>query len=607
MLIDDINKTYARHHKNFEDAFWSEKMALADASSEKLETHQKVLNDYLNNPELLAQIEAALASNPDDIQFKILNMMKKTFQLYIMDPETKEINDKIIALETVLEAKRNTMKLGYTHPETGEFKECSSVSLSIIMCTDKDEGVRKACYDGLVAIGDYIVDDLIEIVKLRNQMAKKLGFIDYYDYCVTRAEGFNKETLFKILDDLKDKTAAVLKECLDGIVAEHGDAILDPWNFRYKTSGDLIAENDPYHPFEDCISRWVDTFSRMGIDYQDARIQVDLCDRKNKYSNGFCHWPVCTYNDVVTGKRIVSEGNFTALATPNEIGSGGSGMSTLLHEGGHAAHFANVDQNSPLFCQERPPSSVPYAETQSMFLESVMGDAEWLARYAKDRQGNVIPWDLIARGIKIGHPKKVLFARALLVVPYFEKALYELSDDELTRENVKALAKKVDFEINQRVGGRPLLTVPHILSNEASCYYHGYVLAEMAVQQTREYFLEKYGHITDNPIVGKEMAYIYWRPGNAGKFMDVVAELTGKPFSADAIVNQMSRPLEDVLSYQQTRYNTVLNTLETTDHVKDINMTLKIVHGDKVIFEGRDMIEAAETYRKWILKTYYKQ
>ena len=43
-----------------------------------------------------------------------------------------------------------------------------------------------------------------------------------------------------------------------------------------------------------------------------------------------------------------------------------------MHEGGHAAHFANVKQASPLFSQERAPTSVAYAENQSMFLDSLV-------------------------------------------------------------------------------------------------------------------------------------------------------------------------------------------------------------------------------------------
>eukprot|EP00967_Tisochrysis_lutea_P071838 scaffold95574_cov20-Tisochrysis_lutea.AAC.2 len=47
---------------------------------------------------------------------------------------------------------------------------------------------------------------------------------------------------------------------------------------------------------------------------------------------------------------------------------------------------------------------------------------------------------------------------------------------------------------------RPLLSVPHILADESSCYYHGYVLAEMSVHQTRAYFKKKLGgKLVDNP------------------------------------------------------------------------------------------------------------
>ena len=55
------------------------------------------------------------------------------------------------------------------------------------------------------------------------------------------------------------------------------------------------------------------------------------------------------------------------------------------HAGGHAAHFANIDQGSPMFSQERAPTSVAYAENQSMFLDSFIDDAAWKARYALSR------------------------------------------------------------------------------------------------------------------------------------------------------------------------------------------------------------------------------
>jgi hypothetical protein len=51
-----------------------------------------------------------------------------------------------------------------------------------------------------------------------------------------------------------------------------------------------------------------------------------------------------------------------------------------MHEAGHAAHFANIVQPSPMFSQERAPTSVAYAENQSMFLDSLVADAAWRGR-----------------------------------------------------------------------------------------------------------------------------------------------------------------------------------------------------------------------------------
>jgi hypothetical protein len=54
------------------------------------------------------------------------------------------------------------------------------------------------------------------------------------------------------------------------------------------------------------------------------------------------------------GSWVPAHANFTSLATPDQLGSGKTALETLLHEGGHAAHFANVDQHSPFFSQVGP-------------------------------------------------------------------------------------------------------------------------------------------------------------------------------------------------------------------------------------------------------------
>ena len=44
---------------------------------------------------------------------------------------------------------------------------------------------------------------------------------------------------------------------------------------------------DPYQPFEDAVDVWGRTFAALGIGYAGATMNLDLLDRKGKYSNGF--------------------------------------------------------------------------------------------------------------------------------------------------------------------------------------------------------------------------------------------------------------------------------------------------------------------------------
>lgn len=160
--------------------------------------------------------------------------------------------------------------------------------------------------------------------------------------------------------------------------------------------------------------------------------------------------------------------NFTSLADPKAVGSGFTALNTLMHEAGHAAHFANIVQPSPLFSQERAPTSVAYAENQSMFLDSLVSDAAWQAIYARNAENEPIPFDIIREEILATHPFQVFSLRAMLVVSYFEKALYELPEDQVTSENIQKLADATEQSIQGGKSPRPLLSVPHIISDEVS-------------------------------------------------------------------------------------------------------------------------------------------
>ena len=220
-----------------------------------------------------------------------------------------------------------------------------------------------------------------------------------------------------------------------------------------------------------------------------------------------------------------------------------------------------------------------------MFLDSLVGDAAWRAKYAISREGEPLPWELVKADLEASHPYKVFALRGMIAVPYFEKALYEMPEDEVTAESIIALADKVEKDIQGGLSPRPLLSVPHLLSDEASCYYHGYVLAEMAVHQTREFFMKRDGYIVDNPKVGPTLTKQFWEPGNSEQFLSLVENCTGKPLTGDAWIAELRQDVTDLLSEEKEAYEKARKEVENStppDEI-DLDMRIRIVDGDNVL------------------------
>ncbi|KAJ1484191.1 hypothetical protein T484DRAFT_1894807 [Baffinella frigidus] len=341
-FINTVNTGYESVHKRFEEQFWGTKMALpggtklsdgvavAEFSVKELTRTKQEMEGFLADAGKLAETRAMMnAGTATPEQLKVLNIFEKTFKSYIMESdEAKQEREKATVMEGVLEDQRNKMKLGATLPGQG-FVEMSSVGLRNTMRTAESEEVRKACFEGLRTIGPFVLENgFLDIVKARNRMAKALGFEDYYDMKVTQAEGFSKKRLFEMLDTLETGT---------------GDAALQPWNTGYLMAGDVTRKLDPYFPFEKAVEMWGRSFKSLGITYKGSSMDLDLLDRQNKYSNGFCHWPQPAWLRA-DGTWQPATTHFTSLADPSAIGSGHTALTTLMHEAGHAAHFANIAQ-----------------------------------------------------------------------------------------------------------------------------------------------------------------------------------------------------------------------------------------------------------------------
>lgn len=605
-LLADTRATYLALHTRKEELFWSVKMGLADdrdAAARALADAEIALNGFLQDPaRLVALVEAAKApggSAPERDELAGWTRMLRCHTLE--DAGARALSAEIVQAEATLGRARSLFELGYQDPASGAFVRASTNRLALLVSNDPDERVRKAAHDGLRSVEGFVLGHgFLDIVRLRNRLGKMLGFEDYYDWKVSVAEGMRKRDVFARLEAFLGATAARTTEELARFAGRHGASALEPWNFLFLRSGALTSELDPYFPFAESFSRWGRSFAAMGVRYRGARLTLDLVDREGKYENGFMHGPGPTFFE--DGRWVPARINFTANAVPGAVGSGLRATETFFHEGGHAAHFANITAGAPCFSIEFAPTSVAYAETQSMFMDSLLGDPDWRRQYALGQGGEPMPFALVEKAIRDTQPFRGWDTRRLVTVPMGERAIYELPEAELDADRVVAMLRRIEHDTQGLTSApRPILAVPHLIAGESSAYYHAYVLAEMAVHQTRAFFLGRDGHLADNPRIGPDLTRAYWACGNKLTHDETLVALTGRPLAADALVAVSNQTVDEALAVARASWDGAKDRPRFTGAV-ELDAVIRLVHGREEIAstEHAPFEDAAKAFATWV-------
>ena len=619
-----LNHEYVAVHKAKEDLFWATYMATSDDHAAFARAEQ-AYKSFVSDPGRLATarrhlgaLEAARGAAgregpPDtvttdagthaDLRTGLAGWVA-LFEANVIDGgEAAALMADLVEQESALFAARQALVLSHVN-ERGERQPATLATLATNLATNPVEEWRRTSFEAFGELERWVLTHgYLGIVGLRNRLARALGYENYFDFKVRQHERMSPRELFDILDDFLARTGDANRRSLAALRVRRGRGATQPWNLRFNMSGDVLRRMDPYLPFARGLARWVASFRRLGIAFRGATLQLDLLDRPGKHQNGFCHSPVPAWRDE-HGHWIASHINFTAEATPNQVGSGWRALNTLFHEGGHAAHFANVVQNAPCFSQEYAPTTAAYAETQSMFCDSLIEDADWLVRYATDPSGAAMPEALIEARIASRQPFMAFDQRSLALVSVFEAALYAMTDDERTPDAVLRLARETETRILEGLSPRPLLAIPHLLNQESSAAYHGYLLAEMAVYQTREHLLRQLGYLTDNPAVGPLLDEHYWRPGNSVTHDATLRSLTGEGLSGRALAASCDLSVDEASAAARESVRAA-TARRAPDDGGGLAARIRVVHGAEVIADnGESDARMCAAFERWIEARY---
>jgi len=591
-ILDKLNNDYRKLHQEYEELFWVSYMG--DQSVDDRKDKALSARDAFKSDAKLLKVTQNLWSRAKGKTKERLQVWIDFFNQNQMSPEARELKFKIDSLESAIAKKRANRTEGYVNPETNEFTVASSLKMRTMMRTHSDEKVRKVCFEALEKLALDHVDDYVEIVRLRNQFAKNQGYEDFYDYKLQNEDKMTKKELFSLFDNIAEKTKSTFIEIRE--LAKKKPGLRKPWNFAYCMTGDFTKEEDPYFQFDQAIDRWGRSFAALGIDFNNGNLKLDLLDRKGKWGNGFCHWPKLVHfkdNKIQPGSS-----NFTCNVVSGQIGSGSLGYNTLFHEGGHAAHFLNCKQKDVCLNHEYAPMTAGWAETHSMFLDTMFSSIEWKMRYAKDVLGKTYPFELFEqkeKKLNILSPMRML---SIIFVCSFEREVYELKNP--TADKIISIAKKnyrrYYYMTEDSVS---VLGIPHLYAWDSACAYHGYGLATIALSQWREYFYKKYGYIVDNPKIGKEMRKM-WELGASKDFKECIKLATGKKLSSSAVIKEITMSYETTIRRSKTRLKKMKSVRLYEKPVK-LNAAISMVHGKKEISNNKISFEdMASKYAKWI-------
>ncbi len=607
--FQQLNIDYLAVAEPKEDLYWSNYMGTSDSMDELTEAETRY-NHFISNPERIAELKAHIAvvelwdagEQKDDLLHGLTGWLHFFSVNAIESADAREMEDELVKDDSDMFERRKALTLHYVDAE-GQSVEASTLVLSTNLLSCDEEGVRKSSHEALLKLERFVAENgFVEMVKRRNTFARAQGYRNYFDYKVHKEESMSPEQLFAILDEFEEKTRDAQQRGFKELVAKHGEGALKAYNLKYYSKGDSAQHLDPYLPFSKSLQRWAESFGRMGVKFRDASLTLDLLDRKGKYENGFMHAPRVAWNRRGTWSPALI--NFTSNANPGQVGSGNDAINTLFHEGGHAAHFANITQNAPCFSQEFPPTAMSYAETQSMFFDSLLGDADWLKRYARDRTGAEIPDEIIHEQINSSQPMAAYRERGMLVVSYYEWSIYSAEEGELTPDYLVSKARYWENKIfGLECAPRPILAIPHLLDQAAACSYHGYLLANMAVYQTRAWFLREYGYLTDNPYIGELLSKHYWEPGNSVSHSDTLLSLTGEGFSGQYLADFCNRSVDQ--AWEEAQAAIAGAQARDIPPVQSLNAKIRAVHGAETIASNEKSDQAMyRAFEQWVESRY---
>ncbi|MBL7186772.1 MAG: M3 family oligoendopeptidase [Phycisphaerae bacterium] len=457
----------------------------------------------------------------------LARQLDKLYYGYLQNQIEPGLLERIVDADTKVQEKYNNFR------GTVEGKKVTNSEVYAILTTERDVRKRELAWKASKQVGEAIIDDLLQLVKLRNQAARKLGFDNYHTLSIVTGEQSRKE-LDRIFDELGELTGepfARLKEELDRILADgYGIAPADlmPWHYHdpffQRTPLVYDRDLDLYYKGKDVKELSQEYYAGVGLPVDDILARSDLYDRQNKYPHAFSH-------------DLDRKGDVRILCN---LQNTERWMETILHELGHAVYSKYHDPDEPWLLRE--PAHSFTTEAIAMFFGRLSRNAAWMQEMLdlSDKERTEIE-QVSEKYLRFG---QVLFARWAMVMYNFEKQLYADPDQDLNNLWWDLVEK---YQLIKRPPGpADAGWASKLHFTTAPCYYHNYMLGELLASQLHHHIVHDVFKLdSDNNLsyVGNKALGDYLRqevlgPGARYHWNDMIERATGEPLRPKYFVEQ---------------------------------------------------------------------
>ena len=292
-------------------------------------------------------------------------------------------------------------------------REVTNNEILEILRSERASSVRRSAWEASKQIAPRVAQPLLELIARRNAGARSLAYRDYYAMQLELQE-IDEAELFGLFGDLRERTDAPFKAAKNAIDARLATRYglepeeLRPWHYEDPFFQEVPLSDDlgltPLLCGRDLAEIVAVYFEGIGLPIRDVLDRSDLYERQGKDQHAYC-------------MDIDREGDIRILCNLREDAHW---TGVLLHELGHAAFDKFIPRPLPWILRQY--AHIAMTEAIAMFMDRLIYDVDWLEAATGARLDH--RFDLARRTTEALRFEQLLTARWVLVMTYFERALY---------------------------------------------------------------------------------------------------------------------------------------------------------------------------------------